>query len=85
VEFSKEMERILEKLYRRNRKQFDIITDKIKEIRENPYHYKPLRHDMKGFRRVHIDKSFVLVFKIMEETKTVKIEDFDHHDNIYRH
>ena len=39
---------------------------------------------MKNFRRVHIDKSFVLVFQIIEDRKMVKIEDFDHHDNIYK-
>ena len=53
------------------------------EILENPQHYKPLQHDMKGLRRVHIDKSFVLVFEIVENEKKVIFMDFDHHDNIY--
>jgi mRNA-degrading endonuclease RelE of RelBE toxin-antitoxin system len=35
-------------------------------------------------RRVHIDKSFVLVFSIDETEKTVIIEDYDHHDKIYK-
>jgi mRNA-degrading endonuclease RelE of RelBE toxin-antitoxin system len=34
---------------------------KIEEIVKDPYHYKPLRHDLKNIRRVHIRKSFVLV------------------------
>jgi mRNA-degrading endonuclease RelE of RelBE toxin-antitoxin system len=29
-------------------------------------------------------KSFVLIFKIDDENKIVKFEDFDHHDKIYK-
>ncbi len=82
AEFSKELERKLEKLQKRNRKQFDIIIKKIREIKENPEHYKPLKYDMKNLRRVHIDKSFVLVFEISGDK--VIFHDYDHHDNIYR-
>ena len=38
---------------------------------------------MQGIRAVHIDKSFVLTYLIDEPRKTVIIEDYDHHDNIY--
>jgi len=34
-------------------------------------------------RRVHIGKSFVLVFEIVENENKVIFLDFDHHDNIY--
>ncbi|HLD85395.1 MAG TPA: type II toxin-antitoxin system mRNA interferase toxin, RelE/StbE family [archaeon] len=81
-EFSKEFERIFEKLQKKNKKQSDIIINKIREIIQNPEHYKPLSHTLKFHRRVHIDKSFVLVFKI-EGSKLV-IMDYDHHDNIYK-
>lgn len=53
------------------------------EILEDPHHYKPLQYEMQGLRRVHIDKSFVLVFEIVESEKKVVFLDFDHHDNIY--
>jgi len=35
-------------------------------------------------RRVHLEKSFVLVFEIDEEEKMVKFLNLDHHDEIYR-
>jgi len=35
-------------------------------------------------RRVHVGGSFVLVYEIDEEEKTVTLFDFDHHDNIYK-
>jgi YafQ family addiction module toxin component len=63
---------------------FKAARDKVKEIIENPRHYKPLRYDLKGLRRVHLEKSFVLVFEIDEEEKMVRFLDLDHHDEIYR-
>jgi YafQ family addiction module toxin component len=82
-EVSRQLERELDKIRRKNKKQFEIILKKMSEILENPQHYKPLQHDMKGSRRVHIDKSFVLVFEIVENENKVIFMDFDHHDNIY--
>ena len=52
----------LKKLSKKNRPLYDAVLAKTKEILENPTHYKPLRHDLKGLRRVHLEKSFVLVF-----------------------
>ncbi|HUW68285.1 MAG TPA: type II toxin-antitoxin system RelE/ParE family toxin [Candidatus Nanoarchaeia archaeon] len=82
-EVSRELERELDKLRRKNKKQFEIILKKMSEILKNPQHYKPLQHDMKRLRRVHIDKSFVLVFEIVENENKVIFLDVDHHDNIY--
>ncbi len=82
-EVSKRLERELDKLQKKNKKRFEIILKKMSEILNNPYHYKPLQHEMHGLRRVHIDKSFVLVFEIIEAENKVIFLDFDHHDNIY--
>ena len=71
------------KLLNKNKKQLQIINKKILQIRETPHHYKPLRGDMYGTRRVHIDKSFVMTYEIDEVKKIVKILDYDHHDKIY--
>jgi len=84
VEFSKELSRKLEKIQKKNKVMFDAVIDKIKEIKENPGHYKSLRYDMKGYRRVHIMKSFVLIFRIDYISNKVIFEDFDHHDRMYR-
>ena len=61
-----------------------IINKKIKQILLNPYQFKPLRGNMKGTRRVHIDKSFVLTYEIVESEKTIRLLDFSHHDKIYK-
>ena len=57
---------------------------KMSEIVENPQHYKPLKYDLAGQRRVHIMKSFVLKFEINEATKSVIFLFFGHHDEAYR-
>jgi YafQ family addiction module toxin component len=71
------------KLSKKNPKQLEIIYSKIEEVIQNPSHYKNLRVPLQHLRRVHIDKSFVLVFSVNETTKHVLFEDMDHHDEIY--
>lgn len=78
-----EIDKLFSKLSKKNPKQLKIISKKIKQIIENPYHFKPLKGDMHGARRVHIDKSFVLIYEIDEQSKIVTLLDFDHHDKIY--
>jgi len=84
AEFSKELVRKMAKMQKKNKVMFDAIVEKIREVKEDPERYKPLRYDLKGYRRVHIMKSFVLVFKIDYINSRVIFEDFDHHDRIYR-
>lgn len=72
----------LGKLYKKDRKRYDICMKKIEEIANNPEQYKPLRYDMKNIRRVHVAKSFVLIFNV--EGNVVKFLDLDHHDKIYK-
>ena len=76
-------DRIFAKLAKKNPKQLEIIYKKIDEILENPQHYKNLRRPLQNWKRVHIDGPFVLTFSVDENTKTVTIEDYDHHDKIY--
>ena len=83
IKIKPDVDKIFLKLKKKNPKQMEIISKKIQQILENPYHFKPLRGDMSGIRRVHIDKSFVLIYEINE--KVIIILDYDHHDNIYRH
>ena len=71
------LDKILSKLSKKNPKQFEIIYNKISEVIQNPHHYKNLRKPLQHLKRVHIDKSFVLVFSIDEENKKVyNLRDF---------
>ncbi len=60
------------------------LENEMNEIVQNPQHYKPLRHDLAGERRVHIAKSFVLRFEVDESKKTVVFIAFEHHDDAYK-
>lgn len=60
------------------------LENKVKEIILNPNHYKPLRNELAGERRVHLLKSFVLIFEINENNKTVILLFFGHHNQAYR-
>ena len=83
LQISDELDKKFSKLSKKNKKQLEIINKKVEQILEIPYHFKPLRGDMKGARRAHIDTSFVLTYEIDEENRLVRLLDYDHHDNIY--
>ena len=83
LDIKPELDKKLVKLSKKNRKQYEIIMKKAEEIVKNPQHYKNLRAPLQFFKEVHIDKHFVLTFSVDENTKTVTLEDFDHHDKIF--
>jgi YafQ family addiction module toxin component len=61
------------------KKILEIINNDVKSINR----YKNLKNVMKNRKRVHIGKSFVLVFKVELEDNFILFLDFDHHDKIY--
>ncbi len=81
-DFLPNLDRVLRKLAKKDPVIHNAVRNKVKEILENPHHYKPLGNVMSGKRRVHVG-SFVLVFSIDETRKTVVFEDFEHHDKAY--
>ncbi|MDP7141540.1 MAG: addiction module toxin RelE [Candidatus Woesearchaeota archaeon] len=83
-EIKPSLQKILKKLSKKDRKRYEIIIKKIKEIinHPNPHNYKNLKHDLKEFKRVHIDSHFVLTFKVDKDKNSILFEDFDHHDKI---
>lgn len=83
-ELRKSVEKIFFKLAKKDPGQLEIIFKKIDEIVINPYRYKNLRKPLQHLKRVHIDSNFLMVFSINERTKTIIIEDYNHHDNIYK-
>lgn len=75
------------KLVKKDKKKAEIINKKIREIvnsgEDSIEHYKNLRYDLKEFKRVHIDKHFVLTFKVDMDKRFILFVDFDHHDRAY--
>lgn len=86
-EYSEVLVKKLRKLKKKNPVQFGIVMKKRDDIKEkiaaNPDHFKNLSYDQSEFKRVHVDKHFILTFKVDKTNRLVKFEDYDHHDKIY--
>ena len=80
----KSVDKLFSRLAKRDPARLRLVDEKIEQILAYPHHFKPLRSPMQHLRRVHLDGSYVLVYSIDEENKLVVIEDFAHHDKIYR-
>ena len=84
LEIKPELHKKLAKLFKKNRKQYEIIMKKAQEIIQNLQHYKNLRSPLHYLKEVHIDKHFVLTFSVDENTRTVTLEDYNHHTEIFK-
>lgn len=85
LDIKPQADKIFFKLAKKNKAQLRVINNKIIEIRTNPHHeYKFLRKPLQTFNRVHIDKHFVLIFKIDHKDKVVDVYYFEHHDKAYK-
>ena len=83
LEVAEDVNKVFAKLAKRDKKTFEAINKKVREILENPHHYKPLRAPMQHLKRVHISGSFVLIFKVDEKRRMVQLLEFEHHDAAY--
>ena len=85
LEVKEEVDKIFKKLAKKNQRQIQILDKKIREIRENPFHeYKFLKHPLQGFNRVHIDKHFVLIFRVDHKNEVAVLYYYAHHDFVYQ-
>ena len=82
---SENLEKILNKLSKKDKELYNQILKKIDEVihSETVKHYKNLRYNMKDSKRVHIGH-YVLIFQYKKEEDIILFDDFDHHDNIYK-
>ncbi len=82
-EIKPKLEKILSRLFKKDKQTYEAIMKKIEEIisSEDIEHYKNLRYRLKDIKRVHINH-FVLVFSYDKSKNFVTFLDFDHHDDI---
>ncbi|MDP2946532.1 MAG: hypothetical protein Q8N88_00310 [Nanoarchaeota archaeon] len=85
---SDELRLKIKKLISRDKRKVEIINKKIKEIIscnfETINHYKNLKYNLKELKRVHIDKSFVLTFRVDIQNNFILFVNLEHHDSAYR-
>lgn len=84
---SDELKVLMRKLSKKDKVRAEILNKKIKEIINNDENtidrYKNCRHDLKEYKRVHIDKSFVLLFKAYKDKNMIYFYRLKHHDEAY--
>ena len=83
LEVRQHVDRVFRRLSKKDSKQMDAISKKINEILEDPHAFKPMHFPLSGMRRAHFG-SYVLLFSIDEQRRTVVLEDYEHHDRVYR-
>ena len=72
------------KAIKKNLEMKKAIDNKIKQILEDPERFKPMHKPLQNFRRVHIMKSFVLLYYIKQNENTIILAKFSHQDTAYR-
>ena len=85
-DISPKLERILDKLGKKDRELALAVRKKIQQIIETDpssidERFKNLRHGMSHLKRVQVG-SFILFFRL--EKDIVIFEDFSHHDDAYK-
>jgi len=82
LEIEQDVVKTFKKLAKKDNKQLEAINKKIQQIVADPYQFKPLKHPLDGFRRVHIG-SFDLIYEVVENLKKVRVLKYEHHDSAY--
>lgn len=85
---SDELKEIMIKLQVKDKQLLLELNKKIKQIiasdKETINHYKNLRYGLSGYKRVHIGKSFVLVFLVDTKENKIFFDRLTHHDQAYK-
>ena len=79
--FSLRVDKIFQHIAKTNISLHEQIERQLEKLICGPYLGKPLRHDLKHQRRLHVG-SFVVIYEIMGNE--IHVLDFDHHDRIYK-
>jgi len=82
LELAEDVFKAFKKLAKKEKTQLEAINKKIDQILTVPLQFKPLKHPLEGLRRVHIG-SFVLIYEVLEDSKTVRVLKYKHHDDAY--
>jgi len=82
LELDEDVFKVFKKLAKKDKTQLEAINKKIDQILTDPLQFKPLKHPLEGLRRVHIG-SFVLIYEVLEVSKTARVLKYKHHDDAY--
>ena len=84
IEVSDSCSYSLDKKFKKDRPLYREIRHTFLEMSNDPFRGEPLRFGLKGNWHVHVNGSYVMVYKVNKKTKTVRIEGYSRHDRAYR-
>ena len=87
-DLSDELKVVLRKLSRKNPELAKATYKKIHQIVDlndeiTIDHFKNLRHGLSVYKRVHVARSFMLLFRVLKEQNFILFVRLEHHDNVY--
>ena len=82
LEIEQEVYKAFKKLAKKDPKQLKAVKKKVEQVLGDPFQFKPLKHPLEGLWRVHVG-SFVLIYEVRENPKTVRLLKYKHHDEAY--
>ncbi|MFH1520854.1 MAG: type II toxin-antitoxin system RelE/ParE family toxin [Candidatus Micrarchaeota archaeon] len=83
LEYEVNCQKDIKKYCKKNKVLENALRKKIVQILDDPHRFKPLKAPLQNKRRVHILNCFVLIYDVVEETKSVRLLKFSHHDDAY--
>ncbi|MFA5746155.1 MAG: addiction module toxin RelE [archaeon] len=85
---SEELKETIKRLYSKDKQHFTELNKKMLQIvdcdRETINHYKNLKYNSSDYKRVHIGKSFILLFSVDIQNNIIYFAKFEHHDKAYK-
>lgn len=87
-DLSEELKSKVGMLARKDKKTAEALNKKIKQIAGSDEagveRYKNLRYGLSEYKRAHVAKSFVLLFRVFKRERFILFDKFGHHDDIYK-
>ena len=87
-DLSEGLEKALSGLCRRDKRRYEATWKKIREITarsaDSIDFYKNLSYGLKEYKRCHIDRSFVLLFRVFKAENYIFFDKLGHHDDIFK-
>jgi YafQ family addiction module toxin component len=82
IQFDKQVEKVLNRIAKKDKAHYAEISKKLEHIVEDPHRFKPLRAPLNGYHSVHV-RCFVIIYHIDEQSKTIHVDEYKHHDEAY--
>lgn len=82
ISFEGRVEKTLKRMAKKDKTRYFLVLERLKQIKEDPERFKPLKAPMHNHWRAHVD-SLVILYLIDKALHKIFIIDISHHDDAY--